>query len=196
MTSVGDVTAFFNGVRDHSAQQAAGPDGVIVAGNREINNVRIAVGIQYCNNWDAQFVCFGNRNVFFHGVQNEDGVGEPFHVANAAQVAFKFFQLARKHQRFFFDHGFEFAGAAHALVLLHFCHPLRDGLEVGQHATQPTLVNVRHTAFFGVGPNGVLCLTLGAYKKDPAAVSYQVAGKPVGLFDALQTLLEVNDVNP
>ena len=72
---------------------------------------------------------------------------------------------------------------------------LGDGLEVGQHAAEPTLVDVRHAALLGVAAHGILGLLLGADEQHRAALGGQVADEVVGGLDAGQRLLEVDDVD-
>ena len=72
---------------------------------------------------------------------------------------------------------------------------LADGLEVGEHAAQPALVDVRHAALLGVGLDRVLGLLLRADEQDGAAVGDEVADERVGGLDPRQRLLQVDDVD-
>jgi hypothetical protein len=59
------------------------------------------------------------------------------------------------------------------LLGLHVLEPLDgrlDRLEVGEHATQPTLVDKRHTGAAGFGSHNLARLALGAHHQDGAAV--------------------------
>ena len=83
----------------------------------------------------------------------------------------------------------------HALVLLHLVDALGDRLEVGEHAAEPALVDVGHPDLLGVAADRVLRLLLGADEHDRAAVGDQVADEDVRRLDALERLLEVDDVD-
>ena len=96
-----------------------------------------------------------------------------------------FVELAAEEERLLLGHELELTRVAHALVLLHLRDALRDGLEVGEHAAQPTLVDVRHAALLGVALHAVLGLALGADEQDGPAVGDQVADVDVGLLDPL-----------
>ena len=96
---------------------------------------------------------------------------------------------------FLLRHRFELTGVAHALVVLHLRDALRHGLEVGEHAAEPTLVHIRHAATLGVTTNRVLGLLLCAHKHDRAAVGHEIADEAVRGFDATKGLLEIDDVN-
>jgi hypothetical protein len=81
-------------------------------------------------------------------------------------------------------HGVELAGGLHALVLEHLVDALRDRLEVGEHAAEPTLVDVGHAALLGVAADRVLGLLLGADEHDRAAAGDEVADEGVGVSTA------------
>ena len=72
---------------------------------------------------------------------------------------------------------------------------LGDRLEVGEHAAEPALVDVRHAALLGVGLDRVLRLLLGADEQDRAAVGDEVADERVGGLDPRQRLLQIDDVD-
>ena len=69
------------------------------------------------------------------------------------------------------------------------------GLEVGQHAAQPTGVDIELADTLGLFLDGILGLLLGADKQDGLAVGGQITDKVVGLFQLLHRLLQVNDID-
>ena len=83
----------------------------------------------------------------------------------------------------------------HALVLLHLGDALGDRLEVGEHAAEPALVDVRHAALLGIGLDRVLRLLLRADEQHRAAVGDEVTHERVCGLDPLQRLLEIDDVD-
>ena len=149
-----------------------------------LDDVGIAVGVDDGDDRDPELVGLGDGDVLLLGVEDEHGVGALAHVADAAEVALQLLELAAEQQRFLLGHGLELAGAAHALVLLHLADALGDGLEVGEHAAEPALVDVRHAALLGVAADRVLGLLLGADEQHRAAVGGQVADEGVGGLDA------------
>ena len=142
----------------------AGPYGVVVAGDQVLDQVGVAVGVDHGDDGDPEFVGLGDRNVFTDGVNHKDGVREAVHVFYASEVPLEFFQLPTEHQRFLLGHGLELAGIAHALVFLHLADTLGDGLEVGEHASQPALVHVGHAALLGERLDRGLGLSFSADK--------------------------------
>ena len=113
----------------------------------------------------------------------------------AAEVALELDQLATDEEGFLLGQGLELAGVTHALVLLHLRDALGDRLEVGEHAAEPTLVDVGHAALLGIGLHGVLSLLLGADEQHGAAVADQVADERVGGLDPGERLLQIDDVD-
>ena len=74
-------------------------------------------------------------------------------------------------------------------------HATGDGLEVREHAAEPALVHVRHAAGDGELGHRVLGLLLRADEHDRPAAGDEVADEGVGGVDALQRLVQVDDVD-
>ena len=83
----------------------------------------------------------------------------------------------------------------HALELLEAVHAGTDGHEVGEHATEPTLVDVRHVGALGSGLHGLLGLLLGANKEDLTTLGRGLLEEGVRLIGLDDGLLEVEDVD-
>ena len=159
------------------------------------DHVRVTVGVDHSDNRKAELVGFGDCDVLFHRVDHKDGIRQLVEPADPAQVALELFELTGVAQRLLLRHRVEVAGLLHGLELLHALHTGGDGLEVGEHATQPALVHIGHAARVGVDGDGSLGLLLGPNEEDGAAASNQVPDVGVGLFDPLHRLLEVDQVD-
>ena len=138
---------------------------------------------------------FGDGDVLLVRVEHEDGVGRLLQVAQTTEVLLQLGELAVEQQRLFLDHDLGLAGGHHALVLEHLGDALGDRLEVREHAAEPPLVHVGHAALVGVALDGVLRLLLGADEEDRAATGDEIADEAVGLLDAGQRLLQIDDVD-
>jgi len=70
-----------------------------------------------------------------------------------------------------------------------------DGFEIGQHATQPALVDIRHASPLGFLGHGFARLTLGADHQNGAAVGCQLANELGGFLEKRQGFFQVDDVD-
>ena len=172
----GDEATLLDGVGDHAAHEAAGADGVVVAGDDVLDDVGVAVGVDHGDDRDAELVGLGDADVLLLRVQDEHGVGQALHLGDAAEVALELLELAAEEEGFLLGHGVELAGGPHAAVLLHLGDALADGLEVGEHAAEPALVDVRHADLLGVALDRVLRLLLRADEQHGAASTAGPAG--------------------
>lgn len=86
-------------------------------------------------------------------------------------------------------------GEVHLLEFLETGDALGDGLEVGEHAAEPTLAHVRHVHTGGLGLDGLLGLLLGADEQHGAAVGHGGLDEVVGDVDQIERLEEVDDVD-
>ena len=82
----------------------------------------------------------------FFGVYNEDGVRQFLHILNAAQVLLQLLLLFFQRDYFFLRQNIKGSVFLHFLNLFQSCDSALDGLEVGQHTTQPSLVYIIHAA--------------------------------------------------
>ena len=128
-------------------------------------------------------------------VNHEDRCRELLHVTQTTEVALQLGQFTIEQKGFLLDHDVELARCLHALVLEHLGDALRHRFEVGEHATEPTLVDVGHADFLRVTLNWVLSLLLGADEQHAATVGDHVAYKRVGSLDAHERLVEIDDVD-
>ena len=117
----GDEATLLDGVGDDAAHERAGADGVVVAGDDVLDDVGVAVGVDDGDDRDAELVGLGDGDVLLLRVEDEDGVGQLLHAADAAEVALELLELAAEQERFLLGHGLELAGGPHALVLLSSC---------------------------------------------------------------------------
>ncbi len=70
-----------------------------------------------------------------------------------------------------------------------------DGLEVGQHAAQPALVNIGHASALGLLNHQLTGLALGAHHQNGAAFGCQLLGKFLCFLEHGQRFFQVDDVN-
>ena len=190
-----DEATLFYGVGDHATEQIPGADGIVVAGDYVVDDIGVAVGVDHGDDGQTELPGFSDRDVLLLRVEHEDGIGQPRHATDAAEVALQLDELATEDERFLLRHGFEVAGDLHALVLRHLLHTPADRGEVGEHAAEPTLVDVRHPTAVGVRRDRILRLLLGTHEQDRAATGDEVADVGIRRLDAGQRLVQVDDVD-
>ena len=83
----------------------------------------------------------------------------------------------------------------HGLELLHAVDAGAHGDEVGEHAAQPTLVDVGHVAAGSLRGDGLLSLLLGADEEHLSALGSGVLEERIRLIGIDDGLLEVKDVD-
>ena len=133
--------------------------------------------------------------MFLHRVKDENCVRGFLHGAKSTEVALQLCELTVEKERLFFDHEIEFADLLLSLKFEHLVHSKGDGAKVGQHATEPTLVDIRHSTAVSCLANGILCLLLRSDEQDVSAIGCKIAKEVVGGLDPVERLVEVDDVN-
>ena len=118
------------------------------------------------------------------------------HVADAAERLVELVLLALHLQQLLLGA----AGAGHVVEvdlveLLEAVDPLVHGLEVGEHAAEPALVDVGHPDAGRLLGDRLLGLLLGADEHDRAALGDGVLDERVAAVDVGQRLLQVDDVD-
>ena len=128
-------------------------------------------------------------------VNDEQRAGQLLHFLDAAEILLELGDLALMLDDFLLGQHRERAVGFHLLELSQTVDTGAHGAEVGQHAAEPAGVDVVLADTLSLFLDGVLCLLLGADEQDGLAVGCQIADKVVGLFELLDRLLQVNDVD-
>ncbi len=144
---------------------------------------------------DAQLAGLADGDVLLLGVDDPDRARDLGHVADAAEGLLELVLLTGEHEDLLLGATLEATRLLHRLQLLEALKPLVHGLEVGEHAAQPALVDVRHVDAARLVGDGLLRLLLRADEHDRAAVGDGLADELVGPVDVGQGLLQVDDVD-
>src|SRR6185369_4799823 len=167
---------------------------VVVAGDDVVDPDRRVVRVDDGDDRDAELLRLGDRDLVEAHVDDEERVGQRVHVLDATDVLLELGELALEHQRFLLD-----ADLGAGLDLrLHVLEPLQralHGLEVGQHAAKPALVDERHAAAPGLLRDHLARLALGADHQDRAAPRRELADELHRVLEERLRLLEVDDVD-
>ena len=184
------------GVGDDAGQQLDGADRVVVARDRVVDDVGVAVGVEDRDDGDAELARLVDGEVLLVRVDDPHGRGNLGHVTDAAERLGQLVLLAAQDEQLLLRE----VRARHVvevdlLELLEALETLVHRAEVGEHATEPALVDVRHADAGGLVGDRLLRLLLGADEEDRAAVRDGLAHEVVGVVDVRQRLLQVDDVD-
>ena len=170
-------------------------DRVVVAGDDEVDPVRVAVGVDQADDRDAQALRLAHGDRLGLEVDDEHRVGRALHVLHAAEVGAQLGEvglgghaLARGQQP-------ELALGLVALEVVQAPDALVDGLEVRQQAAEPAVVDVGHAGGLGDVLDGVAGLLLGADEEHDAAALGELAGELLRLLEQPLRLQQVDDVD-
>src|SRR5690606_19434242 len=169
--------------------------GIVVARNHVVDALGRVVAVDHRDDRDAQLVRLGDRDLVEADVDDEDRVRQAAHFLDAPQALLQLLELALEHQRFLLRHPLD---AALGDRRLHVLEPLDrglDGLEVGQHAAKPALVDVRHAGAGRLFGDDLARLALRADEHHGAAVGRELAQVLHRVLVHDQGLLEIEDVD-
>ena len=116
------------------------------------------------------------------GVNDEDGVGELLHVADAVEVGLQLGEFLLEQDMLLLGQNLHAAVGFHGLELFHALNAGANGHEVGEHAAKPASVDVRHAAAVSLSGDGFLGLLLGADEQNRAALGSSVLNEGVSLY--------------
>ena len=140
-------------------------------------------------------MCFLYTDTLLLGIYDKDCVGDSAHLLDTAKVLLQFLHLLAKSNDFLLGKHFKSTVLFHRLDLFESVDSALDGLEVGQHSAQPSLIYIEHTAALRLNLDGVLSLFLGSYKQDDSALCGDVEYRVIGLVNLAYGFLQVDDVD-
>ena len=170
-------------------------NGVVVAGNRHLTEVRITVGVQHGNQGDVELAGFEHRIRLTTLVHQDHNIGKATHVLEATQILLKTLEFATQHRTFLLGAHGDGAAGLHPLQILETVDPGLHGGPVGEHAAQPALVHIGGSAAGGFKRHHFRGLLLGANEEETLAAACRRTGPLVGVVHADGGLHEVDDVN-
>ena len=188
--------ALLDRAADRADDQLAGADRVVVPRDHVVDRGRVAVGVDQADDRDPQAGRLVDRDLLGFQVGDEDRVGQPVHVADAAEVELELREFGLHLHPLLGRQEVEFALLFPTVELVEAGDPARHRLEVGQQAAQPTFVDVGHLAAFGPFLDHVARLLLGADEEDRAAAGGELTGEAAGVLQQRLGLEEVDDVDP
>src|SRR6266851_1323715 len=176
-------------------EQPDRPQCVVVARYHVIHFARVAVRVDHGDHGDAQLARFAHRDLLFIRVDDEDRIRQPRHVLDSGEIRLQVLALALEFDHFFLRKQIITAIGGHFVEFLESLYGFLYGDPVGQQAAQPALVHVEHRAALRLFRDCILRLALGANEEDDSAVSGQFLHEFRRLFEHLQRLLQIDNVD-
>ena len=180
---------------DRLGDQRARADRIVVAGNHEIDPVRVAVGVDQADDRDPQAASLFDGDLLGLQVDHEHRVGHALHVLDAAevrpqlrQIGLRGHPLARRQQR-------ELTVGLVAFEVVQAADALADRLEVREQTAKPAVVDERHPGGFGDILDRVARLLLGADEQHRPAAVGERAGELLRLVERRGGLEQIDDVD-
>ena len=128
-------------------------------------------------------------------INHHQSVRQAAHVFDAADAALQFLPVPGQHQRLFLGEAVEGAVLGLNLQLLQPLDGAADGLVVGEHAPQPTMVDIRHTGPLGLLTDDFGGGPLGADEQDLPALAGEFGHGLQRRVERGQGLFKVDDVD-
>src|ERR1700733_1613189 len=173
---LGDLSALIllaprdDSVGDFGGEQANGAERVIVAGDHDVDDVGIAIGIDDGNDRHAHAARFANGDLLVIWVDDEHHVGKRSHVLDACEILLEVLQLAIKTRSFLLGELGHAAIFGHGFQKLEALDGFLEGNPVGEGAAKPAMLDIVHAAALGFFDDCFLSLALGAKEKDGASL--------------------------
>ena len=184
------------GVGDDARQQAHRADRVVVARDRELELIRVGVGVEDADHRDAELARLVDGEVLALRVDDPDGGRGLLQVADTTERLVQLVELALLEEKLLLREA-ALGGVLEVelLELLHARETLADRLEVGEESTEPALVHVGLADAGRLLGDDFLRLLLRADEQDGATVGDRLPHELVRLVDVRQRLLQVDDVD-
>ena len=182
------------GIRDNARQQCNRADGVVITRNRVLNFIRVAVRVENADDRDAKLARLVNGEVLLLSVNDPDCRRGLREVTDSTEALVQLGELTLLQQELLLGEALGGVVEVDLFELFHAGQTLRNRLEVGEQATEPTLIDERLADAKRLLLDRTLCLLLRADKEDRAAVGNRLTHVFVGAVDVSKRLLQVNDV--
>ena len=182
-------------VADRPRDDRAGADGVVVARDHVVDAVRVAVRVDQADDRDAQALGLAHGDGLRLEVDHEQRVGHALHVLDAPEVRPQLLQVGLRREALARRQQPELALGLIALEVVQALDAERDGLEVGQQAAEPAVVDVRLVRTLGDLLDRVARLLLGPHEQHGAATAGEAVRKALRLLEQHLGAEQIDDVD-
>ena len=168
-------TGFGNHIDHRCGNQRHRADRIVIAGNRYRDQIRICIGIDNSDHRNAEFVRLRDGDTFALRIHHEQRSREPPHPLDTLDIASELGALPFESQPFLLGEKIEGPFVHPLLDFLEAANLLLDCVKIRERPAEPSLSHEERLAAFGLRPNNLLELSLGADKQDPVAAQYYLA---------------------
>src|SRR5882724_1600317 len=190
-----DLLAEHAGVGDLAREQLERADGVVVAGDRVVDEIGVAVRVDDGDDRDLELARLGDGDVLLDDVDDEDGARQLRHALDAAEGPLELLALARDPEDLLLRHALEGAVGRHLLDGVQAVDRALDGVEVRERAAQPAVRHAELAAAQRLVAHDLLGLLLRADEQHRAARRDGLDEEVVGALELPHRLLQVDDVD-
>ena len=155
----------------------------------------IGICIDYADYRNLDAIGFGDRDALVFDIDYEQGIRQSAHLLDTADTALKFLARPDQHQRFLLGQAIEGAVLRLFLKLLEPAYGAPDGLVIGEHATQPAMIDIGHFASLRLPANDLRGRAFGADEEHLLALGREFRNLLQGCFQRRNRGFEINDVN-
>lgn len=182
-------------IRDFGGYQLDRADRVVISGNRIGDVVRVAVAVHDGNDGNIKSPRFLNGDFFDPRIEDEDRSRKAPHVLDTGQVFLKLGDIFLHEEDFLLFETVLAGVQERRLHFLHFIDAASDGLKVGQHPTQPALVDEKHVGSLSFFFEDFCRLPLGADEQDGFSACNKIADESIGVLHSRNSLLKVDNID-
>ena len=187
---------FLNRLSDRLRDQSDRADCIVVAGNRVIYQIGIRIRVGDCDDWNSEAPRLTHRARLALHVDDEHRPRKAGHVLHPRQILVELHPLTVQKKSFLFCIELESALFLSPLQLLEPANLLPDGLEVREHATKPTLGNIKCAASLRLLLDDRSELPFGTHEQDSLARENDLAHSLLREDEPVERLTQVDDVDP
>ncbi len=187
--------ALLHRIAEFADDDVDGAHRVIVARDRDVDEVWVTVGIDEADGRNAERAGLEKSVLLAVRIDDHERARHLRHLTNAAEVALDLLPLAEELRLHLLRVVLEFAALDNPIEFFEALEALANRAEVRQSSTEPTLGDERHLNVSGVLLDGAARLTLGADEANVLALADGLFDESLREEEALDRLAHIEDVD-
>lgn len=160
-----------------------------------MDGCRVCIRVDQDANRYIEAMSFADSDVFVVSTDGNHGIWSTAHIADTLKVTGKLLAFAVEGSKFLFAHGLEFRHFLDVFEVVEAFDALADGAHVGEHAAEPTVVDIELSCSFSSFFDRFLCLAFAANEEDFLVALGEVCEECASLIEAAFCFFEIDDMN-